>query len=57
MALGLEAAQIGVREALGAQARERRIPRPAAWQPSGFNCGPEERGRDPAIAADAYIAP
>lgn len=54
MALELEAVRCWVRGTLGAWARKRRIPHPAAWQPSGFNCGPEERGRDPAIAADAY---
>lgn len=40
---------------LGARgSRKGRIPQPAAWQPSGLTRGPEERGRDPAIAADAH---
>lgn len=53
IALGLAAARRWVRGALGAWARKGRIPHPAAWQPSALNCGPEERGRDPAIAAVA----
>lgn len=38
--------QCWVRGALGAWARKRRIPHPAAWQLSGLEYGPEERGRD-----------